>query len=180
MKKEYMKVVFFSLIALLITTGCQKKAAEPVDVADSSAVVDTAQKEAEERAAAERKAEEERMAAEAAAAQRAEEERMAAEAETQRRAEEERMAAEAAAKASDFHTVIKGESLWKISESSNVYADPFQWPVIYKANRDQIKDPDLIYPDQKFELPRNSSQEDIDAAVHEAKTRGPWSLWDGK
>ena len=47
-------------------------------------------------------------------------------------------------------------------------------------NTAAIKDPDLIYPDQQFELPRDSSQDEIDAAVHEAKTRGPWSLWDGK
>lgn len=82
--------------------------------------------------------------------------------------------------ANDSHTVVKGENLWKISESADVYNDPFQWPVIYKANMDQIKDPDLIYPDQQLELPRDASQEEIDAAVHEAKTRGPWSLWDGK
>ncbi len=80
----------------------------------------------------------------------------------------------------DSHTVVKGDNLWSISESSDVYDDPFQWPVIYKANMDQIKDPDLIYPDQQLELPRDATQEEIDDAVHEAKTRGPWSLWDGK
>lgn len=78
------------------------------------------------------------------------------------------------------HVVEKGECLWTISESGDVYSDPFQWPVIYRANRDQIKDPDLIYPNQEFEIPRNVSQDEIDSAVHEAKTRGPWSLWDGK
>ena len=78
------------------------------------------------------------------------------------------------------HVVVKGESLWKISEQGEVYNDPFQWPVIYKANRDQIKDPDLIYPDQNFSIPRDATQQEIDDAVHEAKTRGPWSLWDGK
>lgn len=78
------------------------------------------------------------------------------------------------------HVVEKGDCLWNISESGDVYSDPFQWPVIYRANRDQIKDPDLIYPNQEFEIPRNVSQDEIDSAVHEAKTRGPWSLWDGK
>ncbi|MDH3975310.1 MAG: LysM peptidoglycan-binding domain-containing protein [Deltaproteobacteria bacterium] len=78
------------------------------------------------------------------------------------------------------HVVVKGENLWTISEYGDVYSDPFQWPVIYKANRNQIKDPDLIYPNQEFEIPRDVSQEEIDDAVHEAKTRGPWSLWDGK
>ena len=78
------------------------------------------------------------------------------------------------------HTVRDGECLWTISESSDIYDDPFQWPLIYKANRGQIKDPDLIYADQELDIPRDSSQSEIDDAVHEAKTRGPWSLWDGK
>ena len=81
---------------------------------------------------------------------------------------------------SDTHTVQSGECLWTISESTDVYDDPFQWPLIYKANRGQIKDPDLIYANQELDIPRGSSQSEINDAVHEAKTRGPWSLWDGK
>ena len=81
---------------------------------------------------------------------------------------------------STTHTVQNGECLWTISESTDIYDDPFQWPLIYKANRGQIKDPDLIYADQELDIPRDSSQGEIDDAVHEAKTRGPWSLWDGK
>ena len=34
----------------------------------------------------------------------------------------------------------------------------FAWPIIYKANRDQIKDPDLIYPDQVFKVPPRSEE----------------------
>ena len=78
------------------------------------------------------------------------------------------------------HTVESGECLWAISEDADIYDDPFQWPLIYKANRGQIKDPDLIYADQELDIPRDSSQSEINDAVHEAKTRGPWSLWDGK
>lgn len=81
---------------------------------------------------------------------------------------------------STTHTVQTGECLWTISENADIYDDPFQWPLIYKANRGQIKDPDLIYADQELDIPRDSSQGEIDDAVHEAKTRGPWSLWDGK
>ncbi len=81
---------------------------------------------------------------------------------------------------SSSHTVQPGECLWTISESADIYDDPFQWPLIYKANRGQIKDPDLIYADQELDIPRDSSQSEINDAVHEAKTRGPWSLWDGK
>ena len=85
-----------------------------------------------------------------------------------------------AASGKTSHTVSKGECLWTISEGKDGYDDPFKWPLIYKANRDQIKDPDLIYPNQTFSIPRGSSSSEVDDAVHEAKTRGPWSLWDGK
>ena len=50
-----------------------------------------------------------------------------------------------------IHTVIKGECLWKIAEIE--YNDPFKWAAIYKANTDQIKDSNLIYPNQKFIIP---------------------------
>ncbi len=55
------------------------------------------------------------------------------------------------------HTVVKGECLWWIAEYKNVYNDPFMWPLIYKANRDKIKNPNLIYPGQVFEIPRDFS-----------------------
>lgn len=52
------------------------------------------------------------------------------------------------------YTVVKGDCLWNISGFESIYADPVQWPRIYRANTDQIKDPDLIYPDQVFSIPR--------------------------
>jgi len=57
--------------------------------------------------------------------------------------------------ADDYHVVKKGECLWWIAEYSDIYNDPFMWPMIYSANKDQIKDPDLIYPDQEFRIPRS-------------------------
>ncbi len=59
------------------------------------------------------------------------------------------------AKLPTSHTVVKGECLWWISEYKQIYNDPFMWPLIYKANRDQIKNPDLIYPEQTFSIPRD-------------------------
>ncbi len=52
------------------------------------------------------------------------------------------------------YTVVRGDCLWNISGFESIYADPIQWPRIYRANKDQIKDPDLIYPDQVFDIPR--------------------------
>jgi nucleoid-associated protein YgaU len=33
------------------------------------------------------------------------------------------------------------------------YGSGWQYSVIYEANKDQIRDPDLIYPGQVFKLP---------------------------
>lgn len=43
------------------------------------------------------------------------------------------------------------DCLWRIS--LKVYNDASFWPAIYIANKDQIKDPDLIFPGQKFKIP---------------------------
>jgi len=54
----------------------------------------------------------------------------------------------------DVYTVLRGDYLWKISGKDDIYDDPYQWVKVWSANRDQINDPDLIYPDQKFDIPR--------------------------
>ncbi len=55
----------------------------------------------------------------------------------------------------DEYTVVKGDYLWKISGKPDIYDDPYQWMRIYTYNRDQIKDPDLIYPDQIFKIQKS-------------------------
>ncbi len=86
------------------------------------------------------------------------------------------MAAPAEPTAVTSHTVVKGEHLWGISSLEPIYGTPFNWPLIYKANSDQIKDADLIYPGQVLAIPRDMGQSAIDAAVHHAKTRGSWAV----
>jgi nucleoid-associated protein YgaU len=49
------------------------------------------------------------------------------------------------------YTVIAGDSLSKIAKRE--YGDAQKWRQIYEANRDQIKDPDLIYPGQVLTIP---------------------------
>ncbi|MCF7911712.1 MAG: LysM peptidoglycan-binding domain-containing protein [Candidatus Cloacimonetes bacterium] len=51
--------------------------------------------------------------------------------------------------------VYKGEFLWRIASYPEVYGNGAKWPLIYRANKDKIKDPDLIYPNQVFEIPRD-------------------------
>jgi nucleoid-associated protein YgaU len=49
------------------------------------------------------------------------------------------------------YTVVKGDSLSKIAK--RLYGDAQQWRKIFEANKDQIKDPDLIQPGQTFRIP---------------------------
>ena len=76
------------------------------------------------------------------------------------------------------YSVVRGDNLWNISGKDEVYADPYQWPLIYKTNRDKIKDADLITPGQVLDIDQNASASEIDAAVNHAKTRGAWSVGD--
>jgi nucleoid-associated protein YgaU len=57
------------------------------------------------------------------------------------------------------YTVVKGDCLWRIAKKPEHYGNGFAWPVIYKANRDQIKDPNLIYPKQIFKIPNLTEEE---------------------
>ncbi len=74
------------------------------------------------------------------------------------------------------YTVVRGDNLWNISAKDSIYGNPYEWPLIYKANADKIKDPDLIYPGQEFGIDRNPSADEVARAVEHAKTRGAWSL----
>lgn len=74
------------------------------------------------------------------------------------------------------YQVVQGDNLWDISAKPEVYSNPYQWPLIYKANKSQIKDADLIYPGQNLAIDKSASASDIDAAVNHAKTRGSWSI----
>ena len=78
------------------------------------------------------------------------------------------------------YAVQRGDTLWGISGREQVYHDPFMWPLIYKANSQQIRDPDLIFPRQIFVIPRNYTPEEAVAATQRAKQRGAWSLRDGR
>ena len=51
--------------------------------------------------------------------------------------------------------VQPGNSLWRIARRS--YGAGVRYTVIYEANKDQIRDPDLIYPGQVFAVPSKSN-----------------------
>jgi len=76
----------------------------------------------------------------------------------------------------DTYEVQRGDHLWGIASQPRIYGNPYAWPLIYKSNSAKIKDADLIYPGQNFDINRGASAADIDAAVRHAKTRGTWKL----
>ena len=49
--------------------------------------------------------------------------------------------------------VVQGEDLSKIASYADTYGDPFQWIKIYEANKNQIEDPNIIYPEQILIIP---------------------------
>ena len=67
------------------------------------------------------------------------------------------------------YTVSEGELLWTIAKRADVYDDPLLWPLLYQANRDQIKDPRKIYAGQTLTIPRNTSEEEREKARNLAK-----------
>jgi hypothetical protein len=52
---------------------------------------------------------------------------------------------------SEFYTIAKGDSLSKISKK--YYGDGNKYMKIFEANREIIRDPDLIYPGQTIRIP---------------------------
>lgn len=55
----------------------------------------------------------------------------------------------------DNYSVIPGDCLWLIASYLSIYSDSKKWPEVYEANKDKIKDPDLIYPKQEFVIPHD-------------------------
>jgi nucleoid-associated protein YgaU len=106
-------------------------------------------------------------------------ERQAAAAISQFHAEQEKMemaeATTAGMGSMGTYLVVSGDNLWNIAGQDSVYGNPYQWPLIYKANASQIKDADLIFAGQFFEIPKAVGSERA-AAIEHAKTRGAWTL----
>ena len=112
----------------------------------------------------------------AKAREAAEEEiRRAAEEEARRKAEEEaRKVAEA--RLLTEYRVGSNDTLASIAALNGVYGDPLLWPLIYQANRDQIKDPQHIYVGQILKIPRGLLAGDFEAARQKARETGLFGL----
>jgi nucleoid-associated protein YgaU len=59
------------------------------------------------------------------------------------------------------YTVKRGETLPQIAARPMIYGDPSLWPLIYRANRDQIRDPRRLWPGQILRIPRNAGKDEM-------------------
>lgn len=59
------------------------------------------------------------------------------------------------------YTVRTGDSLWAIANQAGIYSDSFQWPEIFKTDRDQIQDPDQITPGQVLTITQGLSEDQV-------------------
>lgn len=53
--------------------------------------------------------------------------------------------------ATNYFAVVPGNTLWHLAQHS--YGDGVRYVVLYRANRDKIANPDLIYPNELLALP---------------------------
>jgi hypothetical protein len=67
------------------------------------------------------------------------------------------------------YVVKPGDSLWKIAGSDGTLTDSFRWPLLFRENRDQIEDPDFIYPKQDLRYKKEYTEQEIADAVKKAK-----------
>jgi nucleoid-associated protein YgaU len=73
------------------------------------------------------------------------------------------------------YIVQSGDSLWSIAGNRAVQGDSFRWPLLFKANRDQIIDPDLIEPDQDLTWKNYYTTDEINDAEQKAGDTPPYS-----
>jgi LysM domain len=66
--------------------------------------------------------------------------------------------------------VRPGDTLWKVSERPDVYGSGWLYPLIYKANKAIIKDPNNLPAGLMLTVPRDVPDPEVDKAKEEAMT----------
>jgi len=72
------------------------------------------------------------------------------------------------------YKVKKGETIADIAQRREIFNDQYMWPLLYKANRDQMRDPKVVFPEQVLAIPRDLSFDEIIAARREAAAPPPY------
>jgi nucleoid-associated protein YgaU len=72
------------------------------------------------------------------------------------------------------YTVKDGDKLQIIAARKEIYNDLYQWPLIYKANRDQIRDPQILFVGQQLVIPRKVTIEEVREARRQAGAEAPY------
>jgi hypothetical protein len=63
------------------------------------------------------------------------------------------------------YVVKKGDTLWSISRQTGIYSNSFEWPLIFKTNRDEIVDPDEIEVGEVLMIQQGISSDQIKRAI---------------
>lgn len=64
------------------------------------------------------------------------------------------------------------DCLWNIAKKPEIYSDAFAWPKIWRANMDQIKNPDVIHPGMQLSIVKTEvTPEDRDATGYRRARR---------
>jgi len=63
------------------------------------------------------------------------------------------------------YVVKKGDTLWAISHQAGIYSNSFEWPLIFKADRDQIQDPDQINVGQVLLIQQGQTADQVQHAI---------------
>jgi hypothetical protein len=72
------------------------------------------------------------------------------------------------------YVVVPGDSLWKIASKQGVLGDAFHWPLLYRQNRDQIVDPDLIESGEELTFNQAMDSSEIASAQTLAEETPPY------
>jgi len=74
------------------------------------------------------------------------------------------------------HAVAGGESLWTIAEDQ--YGDPYLWPLIYNANKNNLNNPNLVAAGNSLQLPVLENSENLSQEERKMVALGYISVYD--